>query len=267
MLASLDGYTLFIGQQLVPVSQFVEIKGTVLCIQYFIESLAKQNNFPEYLKAINGEKRRAGEPNISLKSGAALLKLKCSVIVRILDFVKVSLSNQKDLPETLKTFLKANESVYALLLNCILRPHTLGFNLGDKQVEQELLPRMMEIFSALHKHLSNPEKDQFISLVQKEISVSRDEVRNILSPESIQRGFGNGKVSPRVQYLKGLASVCQSKSMAQSSDKIKRPLASQLLDSACSALFASSESPTTSSKGSYAQAFLDISLQLNPEVL
>lgn len=92
----------------------------------------------------------------------ALNKLKCTVVVRLLDFVSVLLQDGVQSVQLLNEYSIWCSEMHKLILQCVLDPASVGFDIRDTEVTKHLPSRMNEVLKVMKLKVPNTVSEAFI---------------------------------------------------------------------------------------------------------
>lgn len=112
----------------------------------------------------------------------ALVALKCTVVIRVLDFVEILLKDSRGVQLLEKNFVLSSD-LFELLVACVFEPSFVGFNLPDNNVTRDLVPRMTEFLSCLRKSLPPAKRRLLVTALEQKLG---NEQLSALLPENIK---------------------------------------------------------------------------------
>ncbi|XP_069690626.1 DNA-dependent protein kinase catalytic subunit-like isoform X3 [Periplaneta americana] len=195
LLASLDCYVWLFGTGLVTPSALLGDASQASVFEaavYFIHHVSQQNaSSVIQLMDVNAER----EP--TPWEAENFNRVKCSVLVRLLDFVSIILQSEE--PQCLPTSLLSQQLWY-LVVMCVLHPSQLGFDLRSTEVLDGLPKNLTEFLKILQKSLPSSPRAELKSELRKNVtSVQTDVLKNL------RDCLKNDKVTlEQKQFLQGL---------------------------------------------------------------
>ena len=262
-----------------------EHSSTLRALEFYIANIAHLKDFYKHSKEIIREEpssaSKKDEIAVSANSNAALMPseqaalccLKCSLLIRTFDFIKVVVADCQYLITLLQKKSVLSVKTYKLLIQCLLAPSTLGFEVRDTEILKNLLPRLTDILMSLHQTLPNDEKKSLVSVIDDELSRD-DRDLSVLLPCS---NIGNVRhVPPSSQhYLRGLEALHLTGWLQHSTKVTSSSLAKELQRWAADMLLGScksSQSPATTQQTpspalkQFAGSVLKIAIKINQNV-
>ncbi|XP_069777633.1 DNA-dependent protein kinase catalytic subunit isoform X2 [Narcine bancroftii] len=150
LLAALDCYNTFIGLHILKANELLgtsQKSGFLKAINFFLKNLAMndigaaEKCFAYGIKGILYSPREKEEYSYS----------KCTIIVRIMEFVSMVLENcQQDFWKVLEKDL-LNSNLFELIAVVVADPTSVGFNMADVQVMKDLPDRCVRLLKAVVK--------------------------------------------------------------------------------------------------------------------
>uniref|UniRef100_A0A0P4W3R0 non-specific serine/threonine protein kinase n=1 Tax=Scylla olivacea TaxID=85551 RepID=A0A0P4W3R0_SCYOL len=263
LLAGLDGYSWLIGKGIVPADKLLKCKESriLLASSYFLQNIATKS-LSQYVKD-NIRVSETGAIGSPLEYEASN-KLKCTVVVRLFDFVCVLLQDGVQSVQLLNEYSIFTAEMYGLILQCVLNPSSVGFDVKDTEVTKHLPSRMEEVLKVMQKKVPNVVSAAFIQTLEKYLgSPQYDVLETFTSP--LAEGVNVPLKSQHV--IEGLQILQRSGWLAQCS-VIRKSLASELIMWVCNSLFmygsASSPHPT---QLPFLHVVLDFAVTLDSQVL
>lgn len=166
LLAALDGYSWLIGKGIVQAERLLKCKNSKIfqASSFFLKYMAV-TSLPDYLK--NAANLSEGEILKTPLEYETLTKMKCTVVVRMLDFIAVLLTDSAQSVNLLSEFSIWTDNLYQLLLQCALDPATVGFDIRDTEVTKHLPSRLEEVLNVMRVNAPGPVSEAFIQFLQK----------------------------------------------------------------------------------------------------
>lgn len=183
LLAALDGYSWLIGKGIVQAERLLKCKKSKIfqASSFFLKYMAV-SSLPDYLK--NTANVSEGETLKTPLEYETLTKMKCTVVVRLLDFIAVLLVDGAQSVNLLGEFSIWTDDLYQLVLQCALDPASVGFDIRDTEVTKHLPSRLEEVLNVMRVKVPGPVSEAFIQFLQKflEDSSHFDAVKIFKSP-------------------------------------------------------------------------------------
>lgn len=124
-------------------------------------------------------------------------RTKCSVTVRLLDMISAILKSSE--PHCLPSSL-LNLQLWQLIIDCVMHPCSLGFDLCTTEVLDGLPKNLIELLKVLQQSLPSSKTAEFNSELRKAISSTQTDVFS-----NLQDSLRNDKVTlEQKQLLQGL---------------------------------------------------------------
>lgn len=178
LLSSLDGYCWLIGQGIASGAELFNCNQSCVleASSFFIENLATMS-VHDYLQAnCDNSGGITYTPNELDKA----TKLKCTVVVRMLDFVSVLLHEGPSVAQFLdKVFTK---KFYKLITCSTLDPVSIGFDVKDTEVSKHLPSRLSDTLEVMYKKMSEAGSKAFMEFLDTELQQAEYSVSKLLPP-------------------------------------------------------------------------------------
>lgn len=218
LLAALDGYSWMIGKGIVPTQRLLKCKNSKIfqASSFFLKYMAV-TSLPDYLK--NAATVSEGEAFKTPLEYETLTRMKCTVVVRLLDFITVMLADGAQSVNLLGEFSVWSDDLYQLLLQCALDPASVGFDIRDTEVTKHLPSRLEEVLNVMRVNVPGHVSEAFVRFLEKflEDSSHFDVMKIFKSPlaESVdvslknQHGIDGLRILQKSGWLKKCHEVCR----------------------------------------------------------
>ena len=166
LLAALDVYSWLIGKGIISAGRLLKCKESKILSAscYFIQNMATLS-VCQYMKDnIRVSDAEASKTPLEYQ---ALNKSKCTVVVRLLDFVSVLLQDGMESIQLLNEYSIWTAEMHELILQCVLNPASVGFDIKDTEVTKHLPTRMEEILKVFQKKMPNTVSGAFIKSLEE----------------------------------------------------------------------------------------------------
>lgn len=270
LLGSLEGHVWLVAGHMIPSQLLLALTQdiTLAALRIFIEDLAHVTDLHEYIQ--QKPKLESTGPysllttNVIMPSErVALCRLKCTLLVRIFDFLQVMISDSKLTVEILKKSSVLGSKTYNLLITSVLSPSSLGFDLRDTDVLNNLLPRLGAVLTSLLKTLPTVEKVDLMRVLERQLMTQQ---RPLL--ELIADGTQSVVPAGAEHLLRGIAVLHSTEWMQQCSPAVvagHTSLPRMLLRWAANLLLGKTETSSVILQ-EFAQKALQIAVQMDQEV-
>lgn len=166
LLAALESYSWLLGKGIVPAEKLLKCQKSKIfqASSFFLKNMAA-NSILDYLKNTASVSEEE-----SLKTPfeyEAVTKLKCTVVVRMLDFIGVLLGGGGQSVHLLNEFSIWTDDLYQLLLQCVLDPASVGFDIKDTEVNKYLPSRLEEILRVMKVNVPKSVSEAFVHFLQE----------------------------------------------------------------------------------------------------
>ncbi|XP_064117191.1 DNA-dependent protein kinase catalytic subunit-like [Macrobrachium nipponense] len=206
LLAALDGHCWLLGQNSFSVKGLCSFEGIKIfdSVQYFIENMSCVT-LDEYLENIYDKEKCLSTP-VEME---VAVKLKCTAVIRTLDFVKLVLQDTTAIESGVLDKMLSSQ-YFTMILLCLLNPKKIGFDLKDLEVEKKLPEHMEDVLNILNRKVSQPKDAVFVDLLENQlINLKNDLSKTFPSSQAsfspISKQFLDGL---RILHNTGLLAKC-----------------------------------------------------------
>lgn len=178
LLSSLDGYCWLIGQGIASGAELFNCSQSCVldASTFFIENLATLS-VHDYLQ---GNSDNSGGITYTPNELDTATKLKCTVVVRMLDFISVLLHEGPSVSQFLDKIW--SKKFYKLIVCCTLDPVSIGFDVRDTEVSKHLPSRLSDALEVMYKKISEASSKAFMEFLDNELQQEEYSVSNLLPP-------------------------------------------------------------------------------------
>ncbi|XP_042208389.1 DNA-dependent protein kinase catalytic subunit-like [Homarus americanus] len=233
LLAALDGYSWLIGRKILPAAQLLGGDQVHLftAATYFIEHMATVT-ISDYLQN-NQTITRDEIIMITPYESEGATKLKCTVVVRLMDFLTVVLQDGPSCAHFLDENSLWSSSLFKLLIQCVLDPASIGFDIKDTEVTKHLPSRLEDMLKVMHEKVSQDVAQAFVQYLEKQLQLTKYNVEKLLPSSfstTVTIPLGSQHVIEGVEILQksGWLTDCST---------VKKTVASDLAKWVCDSLF------------------------------
>ncbi|KAK4317884.1 hypothetical protein Pmani_011063 [Petrolisthes manimaculis] len=263
LLSSLDGYCWLIGQGIASGAELFNCsQGCVLdASTFFIDNMATLS----VLGNLQGNSDDPGSITYTPTELDKATKLKCTVVVRMLDFISVLLHEGPSVSQFLNKMW--TEKCYRLIICCTLDPVSVGFDIRDTEVSKHLPSRLSDTLEVMYKKMSEASSKEFMKCLEKELQQEEYNISKLLPP-SLSDGASCVPLRSR-HVVEGFKILYKSGWLNEYSS-VNKSLASELAGWVCSSLFITRDLVLTAvaphpSHHQFLYAVLDLAITLNEE--
>ncbi|XP_071521265.1 DNA-dependent protein kinase catalytic subunit-like [Panulirus ornatus] len=267
LLAALDGYSWFIGRGILSAVQILSCNQVQLfhTVVYFTEHIATLP-IPDYLE--NKRKITSDEVVITPFEYEAATKLKCTVVVRLMDFMTVLLQDGPSSACQLDQNSVWSPQLYELITCCVLDPASIGFDIRDIEVTKHLPSRLEVMLKAMHRSASQAVIQAYFQHLEKQLQDSKYDILKLL-PSSVSEVT---HIPPRSKHIIEGVEILQKSGWLTESLEVSKTLASDLIKWVCDGLFVERDSAFVAisphpSCLQYLFAVIHLSVTLDSQVL
>ncbi|XP_069947778.1 DNA-dependent protein kinase catalytic subunit isoform X2 [Cherax quadricarinatus] len=258
LLAALDCYSWLLGQGILPAVQLLSYEHVQLfaAASYFIEHMALVS-VSDYLKI--HQRNNTEQSLVTPSEDEVTTKLKCTVVVRYLDFVKVLLQDGVSAASFLYQHSLWSPSFYELVIMCVLDPANVGFDIKDTEVVKHLPSRLHDILSVMYAKVSQDVAQVFVHHLEEKLQNSKYNIMQLLPPSLLEATH----ITHRSKHIVEGIEVLQKSGWLTRCSMLSHTLGGDLAKWVCESVFVRRASILTavSPNPSYLQ-FLSAVLQL-----
>ncbi|ROT76685.1 putative DNA-dependent protein kinase catalytic subunit-like [Penaeus vannamei] len=228
--ASLDGYCWLIGQGIVPAAKLLNHSELQLfsATTYFINEMALLT-VSEYMKNHDAFQNAVATPYET----EATAKLKCTVIVRLLDFVSVVLQEGPKVASLLSQHSVWSATMFSLLTCCTLDPASVGFDIKDTEVSKHLPSRLEEILGILARRGPSEVIGEYSDYLEKQLQKPENDIIKML-PLSLSE---TAHINLRSRHVIEGIGILEKSGWLAKCNVVSYSVAKELVDWLCGSIF------------------------------
>lgn len=103
----------------------------------------------------------------------SLAKLKCTAVIRMLDFLTVLLQDGEQSSNLLEKHCLWTVDLFQLIVQCVMDPVSVGFEIRDTEVSRHLPLRLEEVLKVMKAKLPQQVSAALVSHLQESLKVSQ----------------------------------------------------------------------------------------------